>query len=87
MNKNAVRIALAELRHDTKLVVHTTLIVAVAMLVGALSASLPNIILQTCFGVSVEMAHIIGLIVMGVTGLLTALFLIEYDIARGQCNA
>ena len=82
MNKNAVRMALAELPHDIKLMARIMFIVAITILVGALSALLTSIILQS-FGVSVEIAHIIGRIVMGIIGTLTALFLIEYDIAKG----
>ena len=83
MNKNAVKIALAELHHDIKLMFRITFIVAITILVGALSALLTGVILQTCLGVSVEMAEVIGGIVMGIAGVLTALFLIEYDIAKG----
>ena len=82
IDKSAAKIALTELRHDIKIVVRVAFMVAVATLVGALFALLSSIILQTCLGLSVEMAHNIGQIVMGVIGILAALFLIEYDIAK-----
>jgi len=81
-DKSAIKIALTELRNDVKLIARIAFIIAIGIFIGALFALLGSIILQTCFGVSVEMAHNIGQIVMGVIGILVALFLIEYDIAR-----
>lgn len=83
IDKNAARMALAELPHDIKLMARIMFMIAITILVGALSALLSSIILQTCFGISVEIAHNIGRIVMGIVGILVALFLIEYDIAKG----
>lgn len=82
-DKSAIKIALTELRNDVKLIARIAFMIAIGIFIGALFALLGSIILQTCFGVSVEMAHNIGQIVMGVIGILVALFLIEYDIARG----
>lgn len=82
-DKSAIKIALTELRNDVKLIARIALMIAIGIFAGALFALLGSIILQTCFGISVEMAHNIGQIVMGVIGILVALFLIEYDIARG----
>ena len=81
-DKSAIKIALTEWRHDIKLMARMVFMIAIGIFIGALFALLGSIILQTCFGVSVEMAHNIGQIVMGVIGILVALFLIEYDIAK-----
>jgi len=82
-DKSAIKIALTELRNDVKLIARIAFMIAIGIFIGALFALLGSIILQTCFDVSVEMAHNVGQIVMGVIGILIALFLIEYDIARG----
>ena len=82
IDKSAAKIALTELRHDIKMVVRIAFMIAIGIFVGALFALLSSIILQTCLGLSVEMAHNIGQIVMGVIGILAALFLVEYDIAK-----
>ena len=82
-DKSAIKIALTELRNDVKLMARMVFMIAIGIFIGALFALLGSIILQTCFGVSVEMAHNVGQIVMGIIGILVALFLIEYDIARG----
>lgn len=87
IDKSAAKMALTELRQDIKIMVWLAFIVVVVMLVGALSGLLATVILQTCFDVSVEMANSISRIVMGVTGLLATLFLVEYDIARRIYNA
>ena len=87
IDKSAAKMALTELRQDIKILVRLAFIIVVVMLVGILPGLLTSVILQTCFDISVEMANIIGYIVMGVTGILAALFLIEYDIARRIHNA
>lgn len=87
IDKSAAKMALTELRQDIKIMVWLAFIVVAVMFVGALSGLLTTIILQTCFDVSVEAARDISRIVMGVTGLLTTLFLVEYDIARRIYNA
>ncbi len=87
IDKSAAKIALMELRHDIKLITRMVFMIAIGLFIGALFALLSSIILQICLGLSVEMAHNIGQIVMGVIGILTALFLVEYDIAKRIYNA